>query len=142
MALPTASESELAALMAHPSTLEVFELLHGGYWVWNLLDNSLFLSPKLKSELGYKDSEINNSISAWLALLHAEDIAPLQKSLYDHTNSKGLIPFDNQVRYLAKDGLLVHVWCKGMVIEWTEDEQAKKMIGYHLNINDILPPKE
>ncbi|TWI68597.1 PAS domain S-box-containing protein [Desulfobotulus alkaliphilus] len=44
-----------------------------GIWDWDLKNNTLFLSPKWKEQLGYGDGELKNHIDTFKDLLHPED---------------------------------------------------------------------
>ena len=44
-----------------------------GIWDWDLRANSLYLSPRWKSMLGYADNELPNSSEAWQSLVHPDD---------------------------------------------------------------------
>ena len=46
-----------------------------GIWDWDLQDNSLYLSPRWKQMLGYRDDELPNRFASFVDLLHPEDKA-------------------------------------------------------------------
>jgi PAS domain S-box-containing protein len=83
---------------------------------------------------GYEDHEIENRAESWQKLIFAEDLAGVYEKFNQHTESKGEIPFYNEVRYHHKNGSTVWVICTGKVIEWDDDGKAKRMIGCHIDI--------
>ena len=44
-----------------------------GIWDWDLRANTLYLSPRWKSMLGYADDELPNSPDVWPSLVHPDD---------------------------------------------------------------------
>ncbi len=74
-----------------------------GLWDWDLRSGNLYLSPRWKSTLGYAEAEVQPNVSAWLDLVHAEDIPLLRAQLDAHI--AGQTPhFENEHRIRAKEG--------------------------------------
>lgn len=74
-----------------------------GLWDWNLVDNSVYFSPRWKAALGYSDDEIGNTPGEWLDRVHEEDLARLEGDLKAHLD--GLTPqFVNEHRVRHRDG--------------------------------------
>ena len=108
-----------------------------GYWDWDLLNDSEYLSPGFKKMLGYEDHELQNSPETWQKLIFTEDLSKVMECFKEHTESLGKIPFYNEVRYPHKDGSTVWVIFAGHVVEWDADNQPLQMVGCHINITDI-----
>lgn len=96
----------------------ILEVVLGGYWDLDILNNQEYLSPGLKRMLGYEDHELPNSPESWQRLIFSEDLTRVFQQFEDHIQSRGKIPFYNEVRYHHKDGSTVWVLCHGRVIEW------------------------
>jgi PAS domain S-box-containing protein len=105
-----------------------------GYWDWDIPTGDEYLSPTFKKMFGYEEHEIENSAESWQKLIFAEDLPGVYEKFNQHIESKGEIPFYNEVRYHHKNGSTVWVICTGKVIEWDDDGKAKRMIGCHIDI--------
>ncbi len=59
---------------------QVLERVLAGYWDWNLVDNTQYLSPRFKEMFGYKDYELPNSpdflLLLFLLLLNPSNVSP------------------------------------------------------------------
>jgi PAS domain S-box-containing protein len=114
----------------------IFESILAGFWDWNLVDNTEYLSPTFKKMFGYEDNEMENSPEAWQRIIFQEDLPGVFEVFAQHVNSHGKIPFYNEIRYRHKDGSTVWVICAGQVIEWAEDGTPIRMAGYHIDITE------
>ncbi len=112
----------------------VLETALAGYWDWNLVDNTEYLSPKFKHMFGYEDHEMENSLESWQRIIFPEDLREVLKVFDRHVATRGKEPFYNEVRYRHKDGSTVWVICTGEVIEWAEDGSPVRMVGCHVDI--------
>ncbi len=120
----------------------ILEYTLAGYWDWMIQENTEYLSPTFKSMFGYADHEMPNTPEARQKIIHPEDL-PLVFETYDkHIQSKGKIPYDNEVRYFHKDGSIVWVWCRGKVIEWDEEGKPIRMVGSHVDITPLKNSQE
>ena len=140
-------------IMRHKSlnTTQIFNYIieetMAGYWDWNIKKGEQYLSPTFKKIFGYKDHEMANSPEAWQKIMHPDDLKLTFTKLKEHINSKGIIPFDTEVRYYHKNGSIVWVYCRGKIIEWDKDGSPIRMLGSHIDItalktNQILLQKQ
>ena len=116
------------------------QLLEGtmaGHWDWMIQEGTEYLSPSFKAMFGYEDDEMENSPEAWQKIIHPDDLAGVYEVFNKHVESKGEVPYDNQVRYYHKDGSIVWVYCRGKVIEWDEEGNAVRMVGCHVDITPL-----
>src|SRR5690349_5467787 len=65
-----------------------------GYWIFNIPENTMFISPHLKAMLGYEDSELENSTETINRLMHPSDLPDTYALLGKHLESDGAIPFE------------------------------------------------
>ena len=107
-----------------------------GYWDWNLVTNQEYLSPSFKSMFGYSDDEVENSPESWQKLIYQEDLPSVLEQFDSHIESRGAVPFYNEVRYHHKNGRTVWVICSGRVVQW-DGEKPLRMVGCHINITGI-----
>ena len=116
---------------------QILEITLAGFWDWNIIENTEYLSPTYKKMFGYEDHELASSPESWLKLIHPEDLPNVLSNLQDHIKSKGKVPYENEARYFHKDGRIIWVWCKGDVIEWNNQNEAVRMIGSVIEITDL-----
>lgn len=114
----------------------ILDIVLAGYWDWNIQNNTEYLSPGFKQMFGYEDYELNNSPETWQKLIIPEDLPGVFTVFEKHIQSRGEVPYYNEVRYRHKNGSIVWVICSGQVIEWDENGNALRMIGCHINITD------
>ncbi len=84
-----------------------------GIWDWDLSSGKVFYSSRWKSILGYKDSEVPNTIGFWLEKVHGDDSGSLQIELSRHLDNKS-DSFEHSHRLACKDGSYLWVQCRGM----------------------------
>ena len=74
-----------------------------GIWDWNLEEDTLFMSVRLKEMLGYTDGELPNSLEAWHALLHPDDDDLNRNALRAHLRGETDF-YKAELRVRRKDG--------------------------------------
>ncbi|MDZ8094046.1 MAG: PAS domain S-box protein [Nostoc sp. DedQUE05] len=92
------------------------------------------MSLTFKQMFGYEDRELPNTPESWQRLIFPEDLPGVLELFEQHVQSRGQIPFYNEVRYRHKNGSTVWVICSGRVIAWDRDGNPLRMIGCHINI--------
>lgn len=115
---------------------QVLESASAGYWDWIIENDYEYMSPTLKSMLGYTDDEMENRPLAWQNLMHPDDLPVVLDSLNAHVSSQGKTPYIHEVRYFHKNGDVVWVLRTGKVIEWGTDQKPVRMVGCHVNITN------
>lgn len=132
---------KLDALMGESDALIILDTIvqsaQMGYWDWHIPNHYEYMSQGFKSMLGYTDDEVPNSPDWWQENIHPEDLGPVLDTFKRHVESKGAVPFDNEVRYYHKDGSIVWVYCRGEVIEWDAQGQPLRMVGSHIDITAL-----
>ena len=113
---------------------EIMEGTLSGYWDWDLVNNTEYLSPSFKRMFGYEDHEMESSPEAWQKIILPEDLPGVFDIFDRHVKSRGREPFFNEVRYKHKNGSTVWVACSGRVIEWAADGTPMRMVGCHIDI--------
>ncbi len=109
-------ELEFAKMAVHKSEERFALAVQGaedGIWDWDLAQHTLYLSPRWKAILGYKDHEFPSTIEAWLAAVHPDDLDLVRDILIfsdTHPNIR------QEYRMLHKDGREIWVLCRGVVI--------------------------
>lgn len=113
---------------------DIFESLLAGFWDWNLIEETEYLSPTFKKMFGYEDHELENKPETWQNLIFQEELPEVFDTFNKHVESHGEIPFYNEVRYHHKNGSTVWVLCAGKVIEWSSEGKPVRMVGCHIDI--------
>ncbi|MFO7658381.1 MAG: PAS domain S-box protein [Bacteroidales bacterium] len=112
----------------------ILEDILAGYWDWDIINNTEYLSPAFKKMFGYEDHELPNVPETWQKLIFPEDLPSVFETFNNHVQSKGKTPYYNEIRYRHKNGSTIWVICTGRVIEWLPDGQPKRMVGLHIDI--------
>ncbi|NQU71554.1 MAG: PAS domain-containing protein [Rhodospirillales bacterium] len=55
-----------------------------GIWDWNLLTDELYIAPRLRNVLGYREGELGGDIEAWRLRVHPADRTDLQEAIDAH----------------------------------------------------------
>jgi diguanylate cyclase (GGDEF)-like protein/PAS domain S-box-containing protein len=110
------AELELAKMAVHRSEERFALAVQGaedGIWDWDLEQHSLYLSPRWKAILGYKDHELPATIDAWLNAIHPDDVDLIRDMLiFSHTQPH----LRQEYRMRHRDGQEIWVLCRGLVI--------------------------
>jgi PAS domain S-box-containing protein len=120
----------------------ILEQSLAGYWDWWIQRNEEYLSPTFKKMFGYADNEMPNTPDAWQKIIFPEDLPGVFEVFNRHVQSRGEVPFYNEVRYRHKDGSTVWVICTGRTIEWDDQGQPVRMIGCHIDLTKIKLAEE
>jgi PAS domain S-box-containing protein len=103
-----------------------------GIWDWNLVNNTLFLSPHWKEQLGYMDHELSNEFSTFQSLVHPEDWPKIEE--YVGRYLKGLVEkYDIEFRMLHKDKSIRWILARGEAFR-DENNIPFRMAGSHTDI--------
>jgi diguanylate cyclase (GGDEF)-like protein/PAS domain S-box-containing protein len=105
-----------------------------GLWDWDLRSGHLYMSARWKSILGYGEGELEPNISAWLCLVHPEDLALLEAQLDAHI--AGQTPhFENEHRIRSSEGDWRWVQVRGLAVR-QPGGRAYRMAGSQRDITD------
>ncbi len=89
-----------------------------GIWDWDLVNNTIYYSPRWKAILGCTDVEIGNSPDEWFSRVHPEERPSLDMALERHLN--GVTPhLEAEFRMLAKNGQHRWVFVRGLAVRGT-----------------------
>ncbi|MBF0357226.1 MAG: ABC transporter substrate-binding protein [Magnetococcales bacterium] len=106
-----------------------------GLWDWNLETDEVYYSPRWKSMLGYKESELDNNIDTWKNLIHPDDkdwvIEKAQDCTSGHTNS-----FEAEIRMLHKDGHEVFILSRAFLVNHKPGDKPDRLVGTHVDISE------
>jgi PAS domain S-box-containing protein len=132
-------EKQRDLIMEQNKSLEyILDDIMGGFWDWDIENNTEYLSPGFKAMFGYEDHELPNVPESWQKIIFQEDLPGVLDVFDLHCQSKGQIPFYNKVRYHHKSGSTIWVICAGRIVEWAESGSPKRMIGCHVDITQLV----
>ncbi|MFD0766277.1 PAS domain S-box protein [Mucilaginibacter lutimaris] len=112
----------------------ILEETLAGYWDCYLQEDVVILSAAFKAMFGYQDNELENTTATWAKLIVPEDVARMDACLKEHYDSRGLKPFNIDVRYRHKNGSVLWINTTGRVIEW-DNNTPVRMVGCHIDIS-------
>lgn len=104
-----------------------------GYWIWNTVDDSFYISPAFKKMLGFEDNILPNTFDSFKKLILPEDAEYFFQRLHEHTASSGKVPFVVKVRYQHSNTTIIDAISSGWVNDWGEDGKHKSIVGYNIN---------
>ena len=124
MELALDSSQERYALLASSTT--------DGIWDWDLINDSVYLSPRWKAMLGYENHEIENCFASWQDRVHPDD---LKLAMADLTACvEGKSPFlENIHRLKHKDGSWRWIYDRGAVVR-NNSGLPYRMLGSHADV--------
>ncbi len=101
---------------------------------YNLETAELFLSSQWKEMLGFQESDVADSLEAWLDLVHEAD-KDLARELLDKLK-KGEVPAsDTEYRMVCKDGSVKWIQAKLSVV-FAEDSKPVRVLCTHSDITE------
>ena len=132
-----ATEMQRQEASKHQERLELaLEGTSDGLWDWDLVSNTLYLSPRWKEMLGYGDDELPNEFSSWENNVHPDDIEYILKEI-EASHLSGGSKFKNRHRMKHKDGDWVWIESRAKTI-FDESGKAVRMVGFHTDITENI----
>ena len=109
-----------------------FDVGRDGLWDWNLIDDTLYFSPRWKEMLGYRDDELESSFEAWESRVHPDDLEEALKNIELCIKEKKKVS-ENKHRLQHKDGHWIWIYDRGQV-QYDNNGTAIRMIGTHTDL--------
>ena len=107
---------------------------HDGIWDWDLQTNELFLCPRWKEMLGYRDEEIAPRFEEWWQRVHSEDLERMLQGLQEHL--AGQTPsYTSEHRLRDRQGKYRWFLVRGRVLR-DENGQRLRLAGSCTDITD------
>lgn len=121
---------------------ELFETTLAGYWDWNPIENTEYLSPQFKKTFGYEDNELENKPESWMAIADPDDLSKMFVEYAKHENSGGIVPFKTELKFTHKDRSIRNILCGGKIFEWDLNGKPKRVIGCHIDLTALRKAEE
>ncbi|TCP08809.1 PAS domain S-box-containing protein [Caldimonas thermodepolymerans] len=110
-------------------------------WDWNLVDDSLYVSPRLYEMLGYQPREITLDPSSWRERMHPDDRADVHERLQAHL--RGDVPgYEAEFRVRDREGHWRWVHSRGRVVQRDAAQQPLRMVGTYTDVTDRRSAEE
>ena len=110
-----------------------------GIWDWNFVTNQLFVDSKLKSLLGFDDSEISTRPEDWGSRVHPQDLdgaAALVQACIDGRSDV----YELEHRMLHKDGSVKWFLSRGSAVRGA-DGALQRLVGTKVDITGGSGPR-
>ena len=104
-----------------------------GVWDWNLINNSVYFSPRWKEMIGYVDDELVNEFATWESRVSSEDLKQVLKGIQENIDGKTEY-YQGVHRLKHKDGHWVWILSRGKT-QYDENSKAIRMTGTHTDIS-------
>lgn len=107
-----------------------------GIWDWDLRNGQIWFSPQWKAHFGYRDDELENSLSMWEKLILPED-RDEALALVQRFNRGEIAQFQAIQRFRHKDGHVVFIRSRAVQLLNKQGEVAR-IVGSHEDITELL----
>ncbi len=106
--------------------------VNDGIWDWDLGTNALYLSPKWKEMIGFRDDELANEFASFESRLHPDDAGRVFQAIKQYLDGHAAA-FQTEFRMRHKDGSWRWVLGRG---EAQRDAEGRsyRMLGSHTDI--------
>jgi len=104
-----------------------------GIWDWDIKNNSLYWSPRMKELLGYADDELEVDFDTFTSHLHPDDIKPTQLAIEAHLKDR--VPYNIENRLRTKSGDYRWFYVRGEAV-WDEAGNPIRMVGSSTDITE------
>ncbi|GIU43186.1 response regulator [Shewanella algidipiscicola] len=109
------------------------DAVEDGLWDWYLDSEQIICNPAYYSMLGYETNEFPALVSTIDELIHPDDRIRVEEYRNEYlANPVGA--YDIEFRMRGKSGMYHWVLSRGRVVEFTSDNQPKRMVGTHKDI--------
>lgn len=105
-----------------------------GIWDFNLKTKEVFRSARWKEIIGYAESEIDSSKTAWTERIHPEDASRVEVAIQDYLDRK-TSNYATEYRLLCKDGSYKWVLSRAQAV-WDKAGNPLRMVGSMTDISD------
>ena len=105
-----------------------------GVWDWDLLQGTLFLSPRWKAMIGFGSEELGGGPNEWFDRVHPEDAGAMHADLDRHL-SGAEAHFESLYRLACKGGSYRWMHCRGLAVRDGNDVPIR-MVGSQTDVTE------
>ncbi|PHS15420.1 MAG: hypothetical protein COA78_05005 [Blastopirellula sp.] len=117
-----------------------YELIAAGaadaVWDWDIVNESVYYSPRWKELYGFAQDEIGDSIEEWSSRVHPDDLSRVMEAIQAHFDGKTEF-FEEEYRICCKDGTYKWVHDRGIALR-DDAENAIRMAGSESDITERI----
>ncbi|MGI9301652.1 MAG: putative bifunctional diguanylate cyclase/phosphodiesterase [Gammaproteobacteria bacterium] len=121
------------------STEERYQLVargtSDGIWDWDVLKGEMYLSPRWKSMLGYRDHEVGSDPADWFKRVHSEDRERLKRKIDEHLK-RDTEQLTCDYRIQQKDGRYRWMLATGLAL-FHDDGTPYRVAGSQTDISEL-----
>lgn len=107
-----------------------------GLWDWDVVTGETYFSDNYFTMLGYAPRELPSNVNTWKELCHPDDVATVMKVLQCHLDNKTEM-YCHEYRIRRKGGEWLWIRDVGEVVERTSSGSPKRMVGVHIDIQQL-----
>jgi PAS domain S-box-containing protein len=105
-----------------------------GIWDWNLEEDTVYFSKLWKSQIGYKENELEDVFSTWQNLLHPDDFKEANKNIEDYLKNP-VGQYNSKFRLRHKDGTYIWISARAEAV-MNKKKEVVRMFGSHTDISE------
>ncbi len=107
-----------------------------GLWDWDAAADAVYFSDTWYTMLGYEPGELPMTFATWQQLCHPDDL-PLAMQAIERHFTGATERYECEQRLRKKDGTWLWIRDAGEVVERAADGRALRMIGVHVEIQQV-----
>jgi len=107
-----------------------------GLWDWVVTTGDTVFSDIWYTMLGYEPGELPMRVDTWIELCHPDDLTMATEALQRHFRGEEPV-YCCEHRVRCKDGSWLWIRDIGEVVAWNEDGSPKRMVGVHIDIQEL-----
>jgi diguanylate cyclase (GGDEF)-like protein/PAS domain S-box-containing protein len=114
----------------------ILDIIREGVWDWNAGTGNVWRSPGWYRMLGYEVDSLKEDVLTWENIIHPDDYARVMAHFEAYIKGES-DRYRIEYRCRRKDGKYLWVEDTGRIIERTAEGKVLRMIGAHLDIDDV-----
>ncbi|QDU74088.1 Autoinducer 2 sensor kinase/phosphatase LuxQ [Bremerella volcania] len=107
-----------------------------GLWDWVVPTGETVFSDIWYTMLGYEPGELPMHVDTWISLCHPDDLSMATDAIQRHFRGEDPV-YCCEHRVRCKDGSWLWVRDIGEVVAWNEDGSPKRMVGVHIDVQEL-----
>jgi len=111
-----------------------------GLFDYDRAQDQLWLSPRWKQQLGYRDADLESSPATWRGLILQQDLHKAVSTL--QSLNRGIAAqSDCILRFRHRSGHVVHILCR-VAVHRNQQGRLARVVGTHTDISDLVTARQ